>query len=95
MISIPNFADVRRNESYSLTVPSTQHIIVAAVDHHTFGSDKELGEATFTVEDRRAADFWLDLEGGASVRLKVNFQEKTPGTPEKRMSNSPFRRNKS
>jgi hypothetical protein len=83
-----------RNESYSLTVPVTQQIIVAAIDHHTFGSDKDLGEAAFTVEDHRTGDFWLDLAGGASVRLKVSYQEKKPGTPEKRISNSPFRRSK-
>jgi hypothetical protein len=48
----------------------------------------------FTVEEHRTGDFWLDLRGGASVRLKVTYQEKKPGTPEKKMSNSPFRRSK-
>lgn len=72
----------------------TQQIIVSVFEHHTFGSDKELGEGTFTVEEHRTGDFWLDLGGGASVRLKVTYQEKKPGTPEKKMSNSPFRRSK-
>jgi hypothetical protein len=67
---------------------------VSAVEHHTFGSDKELGEAMFSVDELKTGDFWLDLAGGASVRLKVTFQEKNPGTLEKKMSNSPFRRNK-
>ena len=84
----------RRNESYSLTVPLSQQITISAVEHHTFGSDKEIGEATFAVEEHRAGDWWLDLAGGASVRLKVSYQEKKPGTPEKRASNSPFRRSK-
>jgi hypothetical protein len=83
-----------RNESYSLSIPATQQIYVSAVDHHTFGSDKELGEAKFNVEDHRADEFWLPIGEGASVRLKVNYQEKQPGTPDKKMSSSPFRRSR-
>lgn len=87
-------ANLDRNESYSLSASLTQQIIVSAVEHHTFGSDKEVGEGMFTVEDHRAGDFWLDLAGGAQVRLKVSYQEKKPGTPDKKSSNSPFRRSK-
>jgi hypothetical protein len=83
-----------RNESYSLTVPVTQQIFVSAVDHHRIGSDKEIGEANFAVEDHRADEFWLAIGDGASVRLKVNYQEKSAGTPDKKPSNSPFRRSK-
>lgn len=72
----------------------TQQIIVSAVEHHTFGSDKEIGEGIFTVEEHRTGDWWLSLSGGTSVRLKATYQEKTLGTPEKKMSNSPFRRSR-
>jgi hypothetical protein len=68
---------------------------VSAVEHHTFGSDKELGEYSFAVEEHRTGDFWVEIGGGASVRLRATYQEKKSGTPDgKRSSNSPFRRNK-
>jgi len=92
---IKSETDVCRNESYSLTTSLAQQIIVSVVEHHTFGSDKELGESSFVVEEHRAGDFWVDVGGGPSVRLRTTFQEKKPGTPEKRPSNSPFRRSKS
>ena len=65
---------------------------MSAIDHHTFGADKDIGEATFIVDEHRSGDFWLDIGGGATVRLKTNYQEKKPGTPDKKSSNSPFRR---
>jgi hypothetical protein len=67
---------------------------VSAVEHHTFGSDKELGEGSFVVEEHRTGDFWIEVGGGAKVRLKATYQEKKPGTPDKKALDSPFRRNK-
>ena len=70
---------------------------VTAVDYHKFGSDKDIGEGSFMIEDHRSSEFWVDLGNGASLKLRTNYQEKDrqPETPDKKISHSPFRRIKS
>jgi hypothetical protein len=73
----------------------SQQISITAVDHHTFGSDKDLGEGQFVIDDHRAGEFWVELGNGARVKLRTLYQEKdkNPATPDKKI-NSPFRRSK-
>jgi len=69
--------------------------LITAIEHHTFGSDKELGEGQFVIEEHRTGEFWVELGNEASVKIRTLYQEKDkrPATPDKKIS-SPFRRNK-
>jgi len=78
-----------------LTASVSQQILVTAVEHHKFGSDKDIGEGAFVIEDHRTSEFWLELSNGASIKLRTLYQEKDkgPATPDRKI-NSPFRRSK-
>lgn len=83
--------EVRYDESFKHACTADTQFRIEVKDHHTFGSDDDLGEALFFVNDSAQENEKEVKVGTGSVIIKSSFVE-TQSTSDSPRSNNPMRR---